>query len=82
MHTHTYTHTHTHTHIGVPLSVMAVVLTPERMSLDFSEDTAHTIEVTREVNDRGERGSFGFNLNYEKPTVVGTVVPGELYIHR
>ncbi len=48
------------------------------MSLSFSEDTAHTVEVTREVNERGELGSFGFTLNYEKPPIVGTIVPGEI----
>lgn len=56
---------------------MAVVLSSEHMSLDFSEDTAHTVEITREVNEKGELGSFGFTLNYEKPPIVGTVVPGE-----
>ena len=44
---------------------------------DFSEDTAHTVEVTREEEANGEYGSFGFTLLYEKPSVVGTIVPGQ-----
>ena len=46
-------------------------------TLNYSEDTAHTVEVQREVNEKGEFGSFGFTLLYERPPIVGTVVPGE-----
>ena len=45
-------------------------------SFDYDEDTAHTVEVQRELNENGERGSFGFTLLYEKPPIVRTVVPG------
>lgn len=44
---------------------------------DYDPDSAHTVEVLREVNEIGELGSFGFTLNSEKPPIVGTVVPGE-----
>ena len=44
---------------------------------DYDPDSAHTVEVLREVNENGELGSFGFTLNDEKPPIVGTVVPGE-----
>ena len=43
---------------------------------NYSLDTAHTIEVTREEDENGEFGSFGFTLLYEKPPIVGTIVPG------
>lgn len=43
---------------------------------DYDLDTAHTVEVQREVDENGELGSFGFTLLYEKPTIVGTIVPG------
>lgn len=46
--------------------------------MEYSEDTAHTVEVIREENEHGELGSFGFTLLYEKPPIVGTIVPGEL----
>ena len=46
-------------------------------SFDYDEDTAHTVEVQREVNENGELGSFGFTLLYERPPIVRTVVPGE-----
>ena len=49
-----------------------------RPPLDYSEESAHTVEITREEDDRGELGSFGFTLLYEKPPIVGTIVPGEL----
>ena len=44
---------------------------------DYDPDSAHTVEVLREVNEIGELGSFGFTLNDEKPPIVGTVVPGK-----
>ena len=44
--------------------------------VQYSPDTAHTIEVTREEDENGEFGSFGFTLLYEKPPIVGTIVPG------
>lgn len=44
---------------------------------EYDPDSAHTVEVQREVNDRGELGSFGFTLLYERPPIVGTIVPGE-----
>ena len=44
--------------------------------VQYSLDTAHTIEVTREEDANGEFGSFGFTLLYEKPPIVGTIVPG------
>lgn len=44
---------------------------------DYDLDTAHTVEVQREVDENGELGSFGFTLNYEKPPIVGTIVPGK-----
>ena len=44
---------------------------------EYSEDTAHTVEVIREENENKEFGSFGFTLLYEKPPIVGTIVPGE-----
>ena len=44
---------------------------------EYDLDTAHTVEVQREVDENGEMGSFGFTLNYEKPPIVGTIVPGE-----
>ena len=46
-------------------------------SFDYDEDTAHTVEVQREVNENGELGSFGFTLLYERPPIVRTVVPGK-----
>ena len=56
------------------------VLSHGRLTLDYSEDTAHTVEVIREENEHGELGSFGFTLLYEKPPIVGTIVPGELIV--
>lgn len=44
---------------------------------DYDQDTAHTVEVQREVDENGELGSFGFTLNCERPSIVGTIVPGE-----
>jgi hypothetical protein len=44
--------------------------------VQYSLDTAHTIEVTREEDANGEFGSFGFTLLFEKPPIVGTLVPG------
>ena len=44
---------------------------------DYDQDTAHTVEVQREVDENGELGSFGFTLLYERPSIVGTIVPGE-----
>ena len=54
------------------------ILMHGRPPLDYSEESAHTIEVTREEDERGELGSFGFTLLYEKPPIVGTIVPGKL----
>ena len=45
--------------------------------LAYDEDTAHTVEVQREVDENGALGSFGFTLLYERPAIVGTIVPGE-----
>ena len=44
---------------------------------EYDQDTAHTVEVQREVKDSGELGSFGFTLQDERPPKVGTIVPGE-----
>lgn len=44
--------------------------------VQYSPETAHTIEVSREEDENGDFGSFGFTLLYEKPPVVGTIVPG------
>lgn len=44
---------------------------------EYDQDTAHTVEVQRELDENGELGSFGFTLQYEKPPIVGTIVPGE-----
>ena len=57
---------------------MDVTHTPVQYSLD----TAHTIEVTREEDANGEFGSFGFTLLFEKPPIVGTIVPGMPYIQQ
>lgn len=46
-------------------------------SCEYDQDTAHTVEVQRELNENGELGSFGFTLQDEKPPKVGTIVPGE-----
>ena len=54
------------------------ILTHLRPPLDYSEESVHTVEIIRE-NDQGELGSFGFTMLYQKPPIVGTVVPGELY---
>ncbi len=51
---------------------------PSLQNTDYDLDTAHTVEVQREVDENGEMGSFGFTLNYEKPPIVGTIVPGEV----
>ena len=47
------------------------------VALDYSEESARTVEVIREENDHGELGSFGFTLLYEKPSIIGSIVPGE-----
>lgn len=44
---------------------------------EYDQDTAHTVEVQRELNEHGELGSFGFTLQDERPPKVGTIVPGE-----
>ncbi len=51
-------------------------------SYDYDQDTAHTVEVQREMDDNGQLGSFGFTLLYERPPIVGTIVPGECNIIR
>lgn len=50
---------------------------PVQQSCEYDQDTAHTVEVQRELSENGELGSFGFTLQYEKPPKVGTIVPGE-----
>lgn len=45
--------------------------------VDYSEETARTVEVIREENERGDLGSFGFTLLYEKPSIIGSIVPGK-----
>lgn len=50
---------------------------PVQTSCEYDPDTAHTVEVQRELDDSGELGSFGFTLLYEHPPIVGTIVPGE-----
>lgn len=56
---------------------MTMDMLPQRHSpLEYSLETAHTIEVSREEDQNGEFGSFGFTLLNEKPPNVGTIVPG------
>ncbi len=43
-------------------------------SFEYDPDTAHTVEVQRELNEKGELGSFGFTLQEERPP---KVVPGK-----
>lgn len=50
---------------------------PPTIQVDYLEQTAHSVEVRREVNESGEFGSFGFTLIQERPSIVGTIVPGE-----
>lgn len=52
------------------------MLTRRPSPLEYSLETAHTIEVSREEDENGEFGSFGFTLLNEKPPNVGTIVPG------
>ena len=52
------------------------VLMRTHSPVQYSLDTAHTIEVTRDEDASGEFGSFGFTLLFEKPPIVGTIVPG------
>lgn len=47
------------------------------LPLEYSEETARSIEVNREDSTSGRLGTFGFILHYEKPPIVGTIVPGE-----
>ncbi len=44
---------------------------------EYLEQTAHSVEVRRETNEKGELGSYGFILVQERPPIVGTIVPGE-----
>lgn len=56
--------------------VIMDMLTRRPSPLEYSLETAHTIEVSREEDENGEFGSFGFTLLNEKPPNVGTIVPG------
>ena len=55
----------------------------------YSKRTAHTFEIVREVNERGEIGKCGFYLHNERPSVIRHIVPGKytetiglyLYVH-
>ena len=68
---------------SVPMELMMHPSSPQgrgnfqTIGFEYDPATAHTVEVHREVNDNGELGSFGFTLLYEKPPIVGTIVPGE-----
>ena len=65
-----------HTHTPVTHHVIMDMLTRRHSPLDYSPETAHTIEVSREEDENGKFGSFGFTLLNEKPPNVGTIVPG------
>lgn len=52
---------------------------PPQTQVAYLEQTAHSVEVRREVKENGKYGSFGFTLIQEKPSIVGTVVSGKLY---
>ena len=54
---------------------------PFQPSYNYDPDTAHTVEVHREFDENGELGSFGFTLQYERPPLVGTIVPGEYILN-
>jgi len=41
----------------------------------LTRQTAHSVEIIREENEKGKLGGFGFTLLYEKPPIVGTVTP-------
>ena len=56
------------------------VLVRRPSPVQYSPETAHTIEISREEDENGEFGSFGFTLLYEKPPVVGTIVPGTVSV--
>ena len=43
---------------------------------EYLEQTAHSVEVRREVNEKGELGTYGFILVQERPPIVGNIVPG------
>ncbi len=45
--------------------------------VEYLEQTAHSVEVRREMNEKGELGSYGFILVQERPPIVGTIVPGK-----
>ncbi len=44
---------------------------------EYLEHTAHSVEVRRELNEKGELESYGFILAEERPPIVGTIVPGK-----
>ena len=44
---------------------------------DYDQNSAHSVEVRRETDENGDLGTFGFTLQYEKPPIVGTIVPGQ-----
>ena len=46
-------------------------------NLEYDMDTAHSVEVHRDINERGQLGSFGFTLVHQKPPIVGSIVSGE-----
>ena len=50
---------------------------PQSPRTDYLEQTAHSVEVRRERNEKGELSSYGFILVQERPPIVGTIVPGE-----
>ena len=62
--------------LAVAGQVAMDVLVRRPSPLQYSLDTAHTIEVTREEDENGDFGSFGFTLLYDNPPIVGTIVPG------
>lgn len=59
-----------------PPPVTMDMLTRRPSPIEYSPETAHTIEVSREEDENGQFGSFGFTLLNEKPPNVGTIVPG------
>ncbi len=48
----------------------------------YSKRTAHTFEIVREVNERGEMGKCGFYLHNERPSVIRHIVPGKYILRR
>lgn len=41
----------------------------------LTRQTAHSVEIIREEDGKGQLGGFGFTLLYEKPPIVGTITP-------